>query len=111
VRELWVEVNEVYPRLVKQPGKDWRNFPGAHLVRAGLEDLGRGVETSEALLVASFASRLRRGGLEIPVHGVAEPEQRLYLLLAAREPDAAHGRYNALRRRLISFAHALECAS
>lgn len=80
-------------------------------MRVGLADLARGVETSESLLVATFASRLRRAGLEIPTHTVAEPERRLYLLLAAREPDAAYGRYNALRRRLVSFAHALECAS
>jgi hypothetical protein len=88
-----------------------RHLPGGDLVEAGCTDLAQGRETAEALLVASFASRLRRQGLEVPAHAIAEPEHRLYRLLAAREPDAAHGRYNALIRRLVSFARALECGS
>ena len=32
-----------------------------------------------------------------------EPEHRLYLTLAAEDPDSAHSRYNALVRRLVSF--------
>ena len=35
----------------------------------------------------------------------------LYLLLAEDDSDSAHGRYNALIRRLVSFERALECAS
>jgi hypothetical protein len=80
-------------------------------VEAGCVDLARGVETAEALLVASFASRLRRQGVGVPEHSIAEPEHRLYRLLADREPDGAHSRYNALIRRMVSFARALECAS
>jgi hypothetical protein len=42
---------------------------------------------------------------------VRAPEHRLYDFLARDEPDAAHSRYNALIRRLVSFERALECAS
>jgi hypothetical protein len=93
------------------PAHSLSDLPGGDLVEVGFNDLTRGVETPEALLVASFASRLRRLGLPVPPHTIAEPEHRLYRLLAAREPDAAHSRYNALIRRMVSFARALECAS
>jgi hypothetical protein len=88
-----------------------RHLPGGDLVEAGCADLERGAETAEALLVASFAPRLRRQGLEVPDHDIDEPEHRLYRLLASSDPDSAHGRYNALIRRMVSFARALECAS
>ena len=93
------------------PAHPLSDLPGGDLVEAGCADLARGVESAEALLVASFASRLRRVGLPVPLHTIAEPEHRLYRLLAAREPDAAHSRYNALVRRMVSFARAMECAS
>jgi hypothetical protein len=101
----------VYPGPVGSTAGALRRFPGGDLVEAGCADLARGAETAESLLVASFATRLRRLGLDVPAHAIAEPEHRLYRLLAAREPEAAHGRYNALIRRLVSFARALECAS
>jgi hypothetical protein len=37
-------------------------------------------------------------------------EQRLYRLLADRHGDAAHARYNALVRRLVSFERAAAAA-
>ena len=40
---------------------------------------------------------------------VADPEHKLYELLAAEDSDAAHSRYNALIRQLVSFERALEC--
>lgn len=82
-------------------------LPGADLVAAGLEDLSRGAVTVEALLVSIGAPRLRRLGLAIP-EALAEPEQRLFELLAESDPDAAHGRFNALVRRLVSFERAAE---
>ena len=88
-----------------------QHLPGGDLVEAGCRDLEQGRESAAALLVASFASRLRRDGLDVPGHDIDEPEHRLYRLLAARDSDSAHGRYNALIRRLVSFARALECAS
>ena len=87
------------------------DLPGAELVLPGIEDLRRGVESVPALLVAIGRPRLRRLGLDLPSSDVAQPEHRLYALLAAAHGDAAHSRYNALIRRLLSFAHAATCAS
>ena len=89
----------------------YEHLPGGDLVTAGLRDLAQGVESVPALLVASFATRLRREGIPVPEHAVGDPEHRLYQLLAREDPDSAHGRYNALVRRMVSFARALPCAS
>ena len=76
----------------------------------GLADLERGEETVAALLVSIGAPRLRRLGFPV-LHPLPNPEQRLYALLAASDPESAHGRFNALVRRLVSFERAAECAS
>jgi hypothetical protein len=83
--------------------------PGGDLVRQGLDDLRAGAETEAALLVSIGAPRLRRLGFDVqsPFSG---PEHRLYLLLARSAGDAAHSRYNALLRRLVSFERAWPCA-
>ena len=88
----------------------YHDLPGADLIQAGLADLARGVESVPALLVSIGAPRLRRLGYEV-AGAMAEPEHRLYALLAAEDPDSAHARYNALIRRLVSFERAAECAS
>jgi hypothetical protein len=90
---------------------DWSSLPGGELIREGLEDAAAGRQTVGALLVAIGAPRLRRAGVEVPEMGVAEPEHRLYELLAAEDSDAAHSRYNALIRQLVSFERALECVA
>jgi hypothetical protein len=89
----------------------YEHLPGGDLVEEGLRDLRAGVESAPALLVAAFAERLRRDGVAVPDHAIAEPEHRLYLLLAREDPDSAHGRYNALIRRMVGFARALPCAT
>lgn len=79
-------------------------LPGGDLVRQGLLDLADGRASIEAMLVASASSRLREVGLEVPASPVAAAERRLYELVEAQVgPERAHGRYNALRRRLTSF--------
>ena len=83
----------------------FEGLPGGDLVEAGLRDLGHGVESTEALLVASFAPRLRRLGVAVP--DIPDPEHRLYALLARSNPDSAHRRYNALVRRMVSFSRSL----
>jgi hypothetical protein len=83
--------------------------PGEDLIAKGLEDLARGEETIEALLVSIGAPRLTRIGLEIP-ETFSSPERRLYDRLSREKPDSAHSRYNALIRRLVSFERAAECA-
>jgi len=84
-------------------------LPGADLVERGIEDLRRGRESAEALLVSIGAPRLRSAGIEVQ-GAVAEPEHKLYLLLARQKGDAAHSAYNALIRRLVSFERAAGCA-
>ena len=86
-------------------------FPGFPLVRDGLQDLAAKRETIPALLVLVGAPRLRQIGIDVPATAILEPEHRLYELLAAEDADAAHSRYNALIRELISFERAAECAA
>lgn len=82
--------------------------PGGDVVASGVKDLAEGRFTVAALLVSIGAPRLRSLGIAIP-GPLAQPEHRLYELLAQSEPAAAHGRYNALVRRLVSFERALSC--
>lgn len=86
---------------------DMLDLPGGDLVREGLRDAAAEVWSVAALLVAIGAPRLRRLGYDAPLD-VGDPERRLYDLLARDDPDAAHGRYNALVRRLVSFERAAE---
>jgi hypothetical protein len=83
-------------------------LPGADLIREGLRDLERGVESVPALLVLVGAPRLRRLGIEVPDTAYF-PEDRLYEQLAAMHGDGAHSKYNALIRTLVSFERAAEC--
>lgn len=48
--------------------------------------------------------------LAVPLEPGVSPEHRLYAQLEAEGP-AAHSRYNALVRRLVSFERALACVS
>ena len=80
-------------------------LPGEDLVTAGIRDLSRGVVSREALLVSIGAPRLRQLGFDLPAT-LESPEHRLYELLRTEYGDAAHGRYNALVRRLVSFERA-----
>jgi hypothetical protein len=80
-------------------------LPGEELVHRGLRDLERGIESPESLLVSIGAPRLRRLGLPVP-QTFLSPEHRLYELLRSEHGDAAHSRYNALVRRLVSFERA-----
>ena len=83
-------------------------LPGGDLIAAGFDDLRRGDETVAALLVSIGAPRLRRIGYAVPSPH-PDPERRLYALLARENAAAAHGRFNALVRRLVSFERAAEC--
>ena len=85
------------------------SLPGSEWVQQGLEDLARAVESVPALLVSIGAPRLQRLGIAV-TQPFDKPEHRLYARLADENPDAAHSRYNALVRRLVSFERALACA-
>lgn len=86
------------------------DLPGADLVRDGVADLAAGRTSVPALVVSIAASRLRDLGLDVPA-GVDEPEHRLWELLAEEDSDSAHGRYNALVQRIVSFERALACVA
>jgi hypothetical protein len=84
-------------------------LPGADLISRGLADLSRGAVTAEALLVSIGAPRFRALNWELPPT-LPDAEARLYRLLHEEHADAAHGRYNALVRQLVSFQRAIACA-
>ena len=85
------------------------DLPGAELIDAGLADLASHTETDASLLVSMAAPRLRSLGFDVPTP-FADAELRLYRRLAERHGAAAHGQYNALVRRLVSFQRAAACA-
>jgi len=88
---------------------NYESLPGGELITSGIQDLQSGIESVPALLVSIGAPRLRRLGLRIPGNCIPWPEIRLYERLQQPNPDAAHSRYNALIRRLVSFERAAEC--
>jgi hypothetical protein len=88
---------------------DFTTIPGGDLIADGLADLELDRETIAAFLVSIGAPRLRTLGYA-PRRTLFDPERRLYELLARTEPGSAHGRYNALVRRLVSFERAAACA-
>ena len=87
------------------------DLPGADLFDAAVADLRAGVESPAALLVSLTRSRLVDAGLAVPPVAIERPAHRLYDLLAAEDPESAHSRYNALLRRIVSFARAAEHAA
>lgn len=89
---------------------NYKALPGGDLIKGGIKDLTRGVESPQALLVAIGKPRLTRLGVRVPNHPFTSPELRLYENLSRPDPDRAHSRYNALIRRLVSFERAAECA-
>lgn len=80
------------------------------MVEQGLLDARDGRTSVESLLVAMCAPRLEALGLPAygPAGPVQEPELALYALLGASNAPDPYSRYNALRRELSSFVHALE---
>jgi len=88
--------------------EDLRKYPGGDLVAQGLDDLSRHLYSEEALLVLVAGPRLTGLGFSIPVvDDVPEPyEHALYSLIEAESPKRAHAAYNALIRRIVSFAQA-----
>ena len=79
------------------------SLPGSELVDEGLADLRAGRLTASALLIAAASSRLRAVGVDVPQTEVGDAWHRLYALLAEEDAATAHGRHNALVRRLVSF--------
>lgn len=89
---------------------DTRLLPGADLISQGVADLEKRVVSVPALVVSIGRPKLQQLGFELP-DTLSDPEKRLYLHLRELYGDAAHSRYNALIRRLVSFEHTAACAS
>jgi hypothetical protein len=85
------------------------SLPGGDFIETGIQDLEQGVVSVPALLISIGAPRLRLIGIRIPP-ALDRPEHRLYELLSREDSDAAHSRYNALIRRLVSYERAAACA-
>jgi hypothetical protein len=84
-------------------------LPAEELIRAGLHDLERGLESVEAVLVSIGTPRLARAGFPVRAP-LPTLEHSLYLLLSEQYGAAAHSRHNALIRRLVSFERAVSAA-
>lgn len=87
--------------------KDLAIYPGGDLVAKGVTDLGHGIKSEEALLVMVAGPRLRELGFEFEdLEGVSLPyEHALYEAIEARLTNGAHGEYNTLIQRIVSFAN------
>jgi hypothetical protein len=88
------------------------SLPASDLIETGLRDLREQRETIASLLVSIGAPKLRSLGLDIPDTVASfgpHPEHHLYDLLATENADAAHSKYNALIRKLVSFERAISC--
>jgi len=89
---------------------DLTGLPGAARIERGLHDLNEGHLSTDALLVAVAAGRLRGLGLPIPESSALprEPDLGLYESLRDHPAGDPYYRYNALRRELDSFICCLE---
>jgi hypothetical protein len=83
-------------------------LPAAEIIEQGLSDLARGAETGPSLLVSIGAPRLRSLGLRA-ADPIPDADLRLYRRLAREHGNAAHSRYNALVRLLVSYERAAAC--
>jgi|SRR5579872_6902520 len=84
-----------------------RLLPGEELVEEGMADLLQNKNSECALLVLSFGCRLRALGIPVPDRQSDRPfEHLLYELLEERLGKGAHSHYNALVRRMVSYARA-----
>ena len=87
---------------------DLADLPGAERIDRGLRDLNAGRLSTDALLVAVAAGRLRALGLSVPEGIPDEPDLALYESLRDHASGDPYYRYNALRRELDSFISCLE---
>ncbi len=89
---------------------DLEGLPGIDRIEKGLRDLDRGHRSTDALLVAVAAQRLRELGLRVPESEalLEEPDLALYESLTGHASGDPYFRYNALRQELDSFISCLE---
>ncbi len=89
---------------------DLEGLPGRERIERGLRDLRRGRLSTDALLIAVAAQRLRGLGLRLPGNAAlpGEPDLALYDSLRGHPSGDSYFRYNALRQELDSFISCLE---
>ena len=85
------------------------DLPGSGILERGRADLALGVLSTDALLVAIAAGRLREAGVQVPElpPGLREPELDLYRALGETSDDP-YFRYNSLLAELDSALSALK---
>jgi len=76
------------------------------LLRDGLRDVTRGIESIPALLVLTAAPALRSAGVDVPDVPLSS-DNRLYEIVAAEHGDGAHSHYNALLRSIVRATRAV----
>jgi hypothetical protein len=94
--------------VMNESSAGWTTLPGYEIVDPGVRDLWRGERTVEALMVAICADRLRAVGVGLPPSLPPDPVDAVHGLLDRQVGDEAHGRYNALLHRMLSFLDAVE---
>lgn len=85
----------------------WSELPGSDMVDRGLNDLAAGEET---VPVRMAAPRLRGWGWRCPETTIRAPRTDFTTSSPPPTPRGAHGAYNALVGRMVSFARAAERA-
>ncbi|MGH2986281.1 MAG: hypothetical protein ACRDLO_06305 [Solirubrobacterales bacterium] len=96
---------------MEPPATPLGSLPGAEIVVTGIADLEAGRDTVDADAVLMAATRLRAAGVDVPSADNDDPAaHRLYAKLSGEDPRNAHSRYNAIVRRVTSFASAVEHA-
>ncbi len=91
---------------------DLRRYPGGDLVAKGLSDVQTGCRSQEALLVLIARPRLTALGFELNPgeYSAMSSEHLLYEVLEETHGPGAHSAYNALIRKIVSFARAYSAA-
>lgn len=85
------------------------DLPGAEIVERAIHDLNHHEGSSAAIALQVIAPRLRLMGYEVPTLDLDEsPELGLYRQLSKEHVLDPYGSYNAILRRLYSFAAAVE---
>jgi hypothetical protein len=85
------------------------SLPGADIVAQAFEDLGQNLWSAAALGLQVVAPRLRMVGFDVPGIALEEvPELELYRRLSEERVLDPYSAYNAMLRRLNSFAAAVE---
>ena len=84
------------------------NLPGNEIINKGFSDLRSKTVSPESLLILSARIKLTRLGFNIPFSNTTEPSLKMFALLEEKHGNAAHSKYNALRRQLVSFMRAVQ---